>query len=87
MKWENILKRTSAMMKEGFDLLDKLSEGMDRGTLTLKEVNEMVDRISELRDKSRTFDDYLMELEREGDDPLFYAIKVYEDKTPLEESI
>tara|TARA_R100001015_G_C4631780_1_gene194602 strand:+ start:3700 stop:3963 length:264 start_codon:yes stop_codon:yes gene_type:complete len=87
MTWEDILKRTSATMKEGFELLDKLEEGMDRGTLTLKEANEMVDRIMELRDKSRTFDDYLMDLEREGDDPLFYATKVYEDKTPLEESI
>ena len=87
MEWEDILKRGSPAMKEGFDLLDKLGEGMDKGTLTKEEANKIVDRITELENKSPTFRDYLAELIREGDDPLFYAIKVYEDKTPLEESL
>ena len=87
MTWEDIVKRGSPAMKEGFDLLDKLSEGMSKGTLTKEEANKIVDRIMELENESPTLRDYLMELEMEGDDPLFYAIKVYEDKTPLEESL
>ena len=86
MEWQNIIKRGKPM-KEGFELLDKLNEGMNKGTLTIEEANELVNRILRLMDRSSKLRDYLDHPDNKYESPLWYATNVYEDKTPLEESI
>tara|TARA_R100000231_G_scaffold37181_6_gene32661 strand:+ start:15228 stop:15488 length:261 start_codon:yes stop_codon:yes gene_type:complete len=86
MTWEDIIKRENPT-KEGFDLLDELNEGMNKGTLTIEEANELVSRIMRLMDRSTILRDYLNHPDNKYESPLWYATMVYEDKTPLEESI
>jgi len=86
MTWEDILKRGKPM-EEGFELLDKLNEGMNKGTLTIEEAKELVSRIMRLMDRSTKLRDYLNHPDYKYESPLWYATNVYEDKTPIEESL